>query len=203
MYSIKLALSGTSGVGKSTLAKALAEKYEITYVPEAWDGLFSSLLEFKKENEPRTKKEKLNKFSDLLNDWLQLRRKLATKSEGFVMDRCIFDTFLFAIYEPIFDGAKNSIISLIRDSIEFSKQIDCIIIPPLRYDTLDVKTNETGLVRNNDLYTKILNQSLTIGLIEQHCLSAKIYLKPNQLRLEDMLTSIEQHLYRLGIRLNK
>lgn len=194
MNNVKIAISGASGIGKTTLAKALAEKFKVSYIPENCEEIFESLDKFKKTIDPLKKKHYLDDFIEHLNTWLKYRYALCKDIDGFVMDRCVFDAILFVILQPLFDHNNKAILNLIHQATEFSKSIDCIIIPPLSSWMDQEKVNESGLIRNNSFRVKLHTQSFTIGLLEQYCCAQKIYLNSTDLTLEDRLVAIDQHL---------
>jgi predicted ATPase len=176
---VRIAITGTSGVGKTTLAKALAEKYEVPYIPEDWNQLFAALIEFKKEKKD-PKNQKLQYFVRELNAWLKHRNQICDDLPRFVIDRCVYDILKLAIHEHIFSKESQAIKSLIQKSTNFSKKINCIVVPPVSKFMTQELANQSGMKRNNDLHHKIYSQSLTIGLLEQFCHTQKIYLDENQ-----------------------
>jgi len=194
MQPIRIAITGTSGVGKTTLAKALAEKYQVPYIPEDWNGLFAALKAFKTEKNPDHQKEQLQRFVQELNQWLKHRRQLCNDNKGFVMDRCVFDAFKMVIHEHVFSKETEAIKKLIQQSINFSKSINCVVVPPLSEWMSQEPVNQQGMKRNNDLHHKVYSQSLTIGLLEQFCRTQKIYLSNKYPTTEDRVIIVGEWL---------
>lgn len=190
----KIAITGTSGVGKTTLALALANKYQIEYVPEDWNALLLTLKMYKSEVDISLKKDKLDQFIETLNSWIKKRKQISIQGSGFVMDRCIFDILKLAIHESVFAKQPQAIKKLIQQSISFSKNVDCIIVPPLSSWMMEKTVNESGLKRNNDLQHKIYSQSLTVGLLEQFSASKKIYLSRDNDTINQRLTVVDQYI---------
>jgi len=194
MQLVRIAITGTSGVGKTTLAKALAEKYQVPYIPEDWNGLFAALKAFKTEKNPDRQKEQLQRFVQELNQWLKYRRQLCNDNQGFVMDRCVFDAFKMVIHEHVFSKETEAIKKLIQQSINFSKSISCVVVPPLSQWMSQEPINQQGMKRNNDLHHKIYSQSLTIGLLEQFCHTKKIYLSAKVNTTEARINKVDEYL---------
>lgn len=193
-YPVRIAITGTSGVGKTTLAKALAEKFQVPYISEDWNTLFATLIEFKKEKSGDLKSKKLQQFTNELNTWLKHRNKICETMPSFVMDRCVFDILKLAIHEHIFSKETQAVKSLIQKSINFSKKINCIVVPPLSKWMTQELANQAGMKRNNDLHHKIYSQSLTIGLLEQFCHASKIYLDESHQTTQERVAVIERYL---------
>lgn len=192
--SVRIAITGTSGVGKTTLAKALAEKYQVPYIPEDWNNLFSALIEFKKENASELKNKKLQRFVRELNVWLRHRNQICNDMPGFVMDRCVFDILKLAIHEHIFSKETHAVKSLIQKATNFSGKINCVVVPPLSEWMTKEVVNQSNMKRNNDLHHKIYSQSLTIGLLEQFCHTPKIYLDKNQKTTQQRIEAVDCYL---------
>jgi hypothetical protein len=81
---MKLAISGSSSIGKTTLAKSLAEKLSLQYIPESYEALFENDTPFSGSPE---------ELAPRLEDVLQTKIGLEKEAGDFVVDRCPVDLF--------------------------------------------------------------------------------------------------------------
>lgn len=152
---LKIAVSGTAGIGKSTLAQGLAERMMLPLIEEHYDG-----------NITRAKDKSPELWEKEMLSVLQIKSRLESQHMGFVTDRCPVDLFngwlnnsLHTRLEP--DSTKHFLDACIKGS----RQYDFLVIPPWKgVPFKEREEGRAGIRRNNNLYVLLRSQASTLGL---------------------------------------
>ncbi len=128
---MRIMICGPSGAGKTTVAKYIAEKYDIPYVHTDGPGLREK-FECKNHSEV-IKMSAADPYKGLLyqDELLRQRGELATQ-ENYVMDRSIIDSVSYFLMQnaPYLDDAAT--FSFIASAVSLLPRVDHLIfIPPL------------------------------------------------------------------------
>lgn len=94
---MKLAITGTSNIGKTTLAKALSDFHGLTLIHEDFRGIEDAMTSLRKI--PTGNKKQLikasNKLYDEINVWLFNRMKYFDSAEPIIEDRFCLDVVIY------------------------------------------------------------------------------------------------------------
>ncbi len=116
---MKIAVSGTAGIGKTTLAAALAELLGVTCVPESYEPFFDQPASFS-----RPAGELVELFVRVFDEKSRLERDAG----DFVVDRCPIDLFhLWMTYGPADDQVQTR---LFHDRcLKHARGYDFVVLP--------------------------------------------------------------------------
>lgn len=191
---MKIAITGTTGIGKTTLAKALSAHFSLSYIEEdifkvvyAKDAL---------KNIPKDKTKEFNKgverFLKTLDQWLTNRMRYFDSEEAFIEDRFCIDAIKYLGISGIGKFGDDLIKDLVVRCGQYSTTYDLVIVPPISDFSTFQYRNESGLYRNNALASKVIDQSIYVGLLEQFCAAPRVYLTPNLITTEQRLENVCQ-----------
>lgn len=97
---LRIQLTGPSGIGKTTIAKAISEKYHIPFISGSYSDLVPETKVLShKEMIQKTPKDIFNQDFQLLN----LRNKLFQGQDLYVSDRSFIDSAAYIINKTSFD----------------------------------------------------------------------------------------------------
>lgn len=156
---MKIALTGTCAIGKTTLCNMLAERLNIPVLPEDLSGRIASAA-------PGTpvaaRKEELRVT---IIEWLNKRRASLGNAPDLITDRMAAD--MLARWLKMDLSTSNAelqkVVSFCRQEMQ---QYDWIIIPPFRRVSAEAR-NEVGLIRHKSESMRLQSHSLNIGLTLQ------------------------------------
>ncbi len=117
---MKLAISGSAGSGKTTIAKALAERFSIEFIAENYGPFFDQPGKFSQPPE-----QLAPSFWAVLSN----KRQLEEAAGSFVADRCPIDLFHLWLVKRLFvlnDDTKK----FFAKSKEYADDYDFVIFPP-------------------------------------------------------------------------
>lgn len=195
---MKIALTGTSGIGKTTLAKALSERLSIKLIEEDYNSMAYAVKALKIT--PTTNKKETIKAGErllkVMDQWLSNRMRYYKSDESFIEDRFCIDAIAYLANSTVGQLREDILKDMIIKCSQYTTIYDLVIVPPISdWSTLQYK-NEAGLYRQNNFAMKITSQSLCIGLLEQFCAAPKLYINANctttEQRLDYVCTVIEQ-----------
>ena len=194
---MKIAISGTVGIGKTTLTKALGDYYNVPIINEGFVPLMEALSALSKIP-PSKKTQQLNASKILfeaMETWTSNRAKYYYSNESFVEDRFCID-LLFFITNRLMIASDSQLKNFINKCVKYTSVYDMVIIlPPINIPESS-NVNEDNLIRNNSLAQKIRSHSLLIGLAEQFCSAPKLYVPYN-------CKTIEQRIEYISLKLAK
>jgi len=192
---MKLAITGSSGAGKTTLAKALSTRLNIPLINEDFSELIRAITEFERGNAAFTKPSLLAALQQF-DEWLKRRAMFSSKTDCFIEDRFCFDALQLMMSTKIGGLRPDVIQQLITLANQQSSIYDLVIVLPIGSFSFNEHKNEDGLKRKNSFCEKIRSQSTTIGLLEQFCLAPRVYInascKTTAQRLDYVMQAINQ-----------
>jgi len=190
---VKIAISGSGGIGKTTLGRALAERLHLPFLEENLGALVRAGAEARQQTQDAAAAE--NAYLAAVDAWLADRqRQQATHPEGFVADRWALDILQrWLLGGRGDDDAKTT--ALIRHVQAQAARLDLVIVPPM-LRLRDETDNEAGLRRISALGPRLLSHALYRGLLEQLTQVPRLYLaaRPTTVeqRVEQVLATIER-----------
>lgn len=183
---MKIAISGSAGIGKSTLARALAGTLRIPYIPENYELLAGKLKSAPPE------------LAGLFNRVLELKRAEQERLGSFVADRSAVDLLNLAIrYGLCFH--ENEIKDFSERCRAAMAGYDLIVIPPWGVIPLHVHAaGESKMRRILNPWIQMSNHASIIGLLRMFVGEEKILYLPEGKSSQDQWLDII--LKRLGKR---
>lgn len=176
MSTMKIAVSGSAGVGKTTLAQNLAQALNIAYIPEHYEPLFDSLD--KLDSPP-------NGLAELFNKVLDIKLSEQEKYGSFVADRCSADLLNLWLRRKLFGlpEASQAFHSRCREAMS---SYDLIVIPPWGRLPL-VATEQPDRIQQRVVnpWLQLLNHASIAGFVRMFVDEEKIIYLPSELPLGD------------------
>lgn len=193
---LKLILTGSSGTGKTTLAKALAKKYNLTMLPENINDVENAHIDLVRCGPLQAKEftELSLQYLEVSSEWIKNRRALQDSHESFVADRCSFDILSRWLNSGFVAQREELLQSAMEECFQQSKEITLFIVPPISPWSMNESKNEAGLQRNVRLTDKLRSHSMTIGLLKQFSYRPFLYLPPKDRTTEQRLDRIDKTL---------
>lgn len=170
---MKIAISGTSGTGKTTLARALATALSVPLFEENFSAVVEAAMRYNDvqgdegENRRMLQRKALSSYKSTCDLWLNHRKQLSLSHSGYVADRCGFDILCRWITAHVPFDTTATLRQLISHCRMESREYDLIVIPPLTDWSMRPGKNERGLKRRYGLQNKLHSHSTLIGLIQQ------------------------------------
>lgn len=200
---MKIAISGASGTGKTTLARALANKLSLPLVEEGFGELVQAALHYN-QVQSETDTEKLRLQHNALREykkscfrWLRNREQIYSAHSGYVADRCGFDILCRWTTARVPFDTTTTLQQLIAYCQQESRRFDLMLIPPLTEWSMQPGSNESGLQRRHSLKDKLHSHSTLIGLIQQFSTGPYLLLSARSReldttddRIDEILTAI-------------
>ena len=147
---MKIAITGSACIGKSTLALKLAEKLEVGLIKENYQSL---------ENV-----KSMDDFAEKLI-YIQQQKLLQEDQGSFVSDRCPIDLMHLWLYHE-FHLIQSESDTFIQSCIQQVRQYDFIIIPP--WNSFKLEQNAQGTRVINSL-TQLRNHATLVGYTHMFC----------------------------------
>jgi DNA polymerase III delta prime subunit len=198
---VRIAVSGPSGTGKTTLAKALAEDLGTVVLAEGMKNFYAAkdkMMQLEANKQPSENLEQgLRAWVNEFFLWLEVRGQEYNDNKSFVADRWEAD-LLFAWLGQFgshrVDKQTIKLVSAMRDR---SKLFDLIILTPVS-EAKAPSRNEDGLMRRQTLAAQLASRSMVIGLIQQFSKTPVLALPGKDLSTEQRIEIVKKKLVELG-----
>ncbi len=192
---LKIVISGPNASGKTTLARAISERYNIPVIEEDVAQIFNGQAAFEKlrfERAPldqlvQAKAAWINSFSR----WTEHRSLEYAKHPGFVADR--WEADLLDFWLVLMRNEKNVdqlTVQFAKNLQERAKTLDLVIVMPFGAPFTHGK-NDADMTRATTLANRLLNTVVTAGIM-QSLSDVRI------LRIPPTMTSVEDRLKLVG-----
>ena len=189
---MRLSITGAAGIGKTTLARALAEHFGEPVLTEDFSGIVRAF------NTPPPGESGVSQWRAACRaaccDWLRQRETRYRAYPGFVEDRCAIDILLRWLLENLSDADNDETRRMIETARTLVAMTDFVVIPPLL--PVAPGRNDDGLVRAGSLSRVYRAQSLVLGIATQLVAPVRLICLPDHLqsvgaRVDFVLTRIE------------
>lgn len=188
---MRLSITGAAGIGKTTLARALAEHFGVPMLTEDFSGIVRAFNTLPPgENEVSQWRAACRAACC---DWLRQRETRYRANPAFVEDRCAIDILLRWLLENLSDGDNDETRRMIGTARTLLAMTDFVVIPPLL--PMAPGRNDDGLVRAGSLSRVYRAQSLVLGIATQLVAPVRLICLPDHLqsvgaRVDFVLTRI-------------
>jgi len=192
--SVKIAIMGTSGTGKTTLVKALAREFNVPIIEESFSDIFEKIDEIRKnENKKSDLALQIKDLLDQLRSWITKRAQAIRENDGFVCDRTSIDILEILLSSNISFNDKM-IVGLLKEIRLQLKALDLIVVLPMTHNTFKEPTNEMGINRSMGLQHKLHGQSIKIGLLAMLSPTPTLLIENQNYNVEDRISVIKKRL---------
>jgi predicted ATPase len=190
----KIALMGTSGVGKTTLAKALSLELKIPILEENLTPVVDAIKAINQRGlSHEALEEKTKQLMAELRTWVLSRAKAQLENSGFICDRTAVDILdILLSSSMIFND--EMIVGLLKEIRRQLMKIDLVVILPISEHTFETPHNEDGLKRSVYLQHKLHGQALKIGLLAMFSPKPTLMIEARISSVEDRVRIIKERL---------
>ncbi len=198
----RLAITGASGIGKTTLAKALASQLQLEFIKEDI-GLLLEAQEaiHRLAREGKLKRSHIDGYALTCGEQIERQNRAFQEhgARGFICDRFAIDVVARVLRHPfdrVDDGRFRDLLEAARSQIA---GIDLILIPPLSAWAFEPSRNDMGRARNVAVLPKTRIHSLYTGLSLQLAPERTLLLPAEDTRHEHWIPLVRQALVATGI----
>lgn len=204
---LKIAVSGFPGTGKTTLVKAISERFSLPVINEEMAPIAKAEEIYRRasrhlqaEELPALKKNLIESF--LMRD--KKRSEAYLVQNAFVADRCEVDLLNWWLVR--FGTGRQEVDEvtsfLLKNFQKKMQQFDLIIITPIS-PPFDRSPNEQGVARKVDFTTHVLSTAVTSGLIQTFSKTRMLHLPRTAGSTEDRLSLVSSALNEMTSQFSK
>lgn len=171
----RIAFSGSAGTGKTTLARALAERLDVPYIEEGMRERVRAGLALYKMNDDQRR--------DLMRElWNEQREQELAAKEGFVSDRSAIDFAAFWLHYALND-AEEETQAFFDFMLEESRRVERVFLCPW-----GVLSLEDDGVRSTNPWLQLRYQALLEGLHGMHTDPAQLLSIPKTTSFDERIS---------------
>lgn len=190
----RIAITGSTGIGKTTLARALAQALDVPLLDEDMRAVADARRAYlEMGRSPGTPKPQVRaallEYLDACDEWLRARNARQAELGGFIADRWAIDLLSSLLMGGLGPAHNELILRWVRECRAQARQFDLIVMPPMMRMS-DERTNEQGLPRSGALSQRLLNHCLLRGLIEQLSPTPRLYLPASARTVAERVASV-------------
>lgn len=161
---MRIAISGTSNIGKTSLKKQFLDRYKLFKTPDTnYKHLINALYlkNQKEERETNSKDIQWNVLNYMVEEFQKYKRDDKVLFEGCPLDNVIYTLYIVEKIGPQMSGIDENFLNVTRDLVKESmKYIDIVFyIPITKQDEKDREFDEVDIEINN-LYEALHHQYL-------------------------------------------
>jgi len=173
----RIALSGSAGTGKSTLARILAERLDLPYIEEGFRERVNRGLKLYELDERQRR--------ELMKDmWEEQRERELAAADGFVSDRSSVDFAAFWLHYDLMDAVDDT-----REFLDYMgaelERVERVLLCPW-----GVLPLEPDGVRSTNPWLQLRYQSLLEGMHLRYTPAEKLVRVPESDDLERRLEAV-------------
>lgn len=145
---MKIAISGTSGIGKTTLARALAERLSLPLFEEGFSDIVHAAYLYRQLRaegglDTSHQDAALESYRITCLDWFERRRELDASHKSYVADRSSFHILCRWTTAVFPSDTSVTLRKLIRACRSESRRLDLIVVPALTEWSMRPSKNES------------------------------------------------------------
>jgi len=195
---MKIAITGSGGIGKTTLVNALSKQLGLPVIHEEMQPVLKALSVLHTTvADPEKHRQSQVNYVKACEKWLQNRDKAQTQ-DSFVSDRCAIDLLSRWLTSGVYREDDKLLLNIVTICKRLCNGLDLIVMPPLLQFEEVPANNEAGLSRQKSLVLKLQSHAMTRGLLDQLVNTPKLYLPPEAVTLEVRIELVMQALKHLG-----
>lgn len=182
----RLALSGSAGVGKTTLAQALAARWSLPYVDEGMRKRLEAGLAL----HDLDREQKRHLLLELADEAYAGQQLAITANGGFISDRSPIDQIAFWLHYGFAQDPDEETAEVVERQIMRTAIVDVVVLLP--WGVLPLK--DDGVRRSNS-FVQLHYQALVDGLLRNFLPPDKLVVMPKDVvKLEERIDWVEQRL---------
>jgi predicted ATPase len=200
---LKIAISGTSGVGKTSLAHALAKRLSLPLFEEEFTDIVRAAWLYNSKSvaedpDLTLRKEAMEFYRITCLNWLERRREMDATHGSYVADRSSFDILCRWTTATLPFDTTTTLLELIGAFRSESRWLDLIVVPPLTEWSMRPSKNESGLIRDCSLKNKLYTHSTLIGLVHQFRCGPYLLLRPRPMEQDSTEQRVHEVMDAIG-----
>ena len=146
---MKIVVSGSAGCGKTTLAQALAERFELPLIEEQYDEMLAN-------------RDSPEAFLEGIRATLERKSAQEQELQGFVADRGAIDLLHLSLNRRLHKTHRPLVSEMVRDCIQAARGYDWLVFPP--WQGVPLEQSDDGKARRNlDPLDQLLIHSHMLG----------------------------------------